>query len=180
MPAFFVGCYTGDWDEAGYATQRFAEAYVHPPMPDERYPWVQYNSWKYGQEIDEAQQLAVLERCAALGIEVAILDLGWARTIGDWRPNPAKFPRGLRPIADRAHELGMKFGVHVAIAQMAPDAPAALAHPEWLAFHRQRLLRRRGHLPGPPALPRMADRCRSCGWSARSISTTSSRTAKMW
>jgi alpha-galactosidase len=28
----------------------------------------------------------------------------------------------------------MKFGVHVAIAQMAPDAPAAQAHPEWLAF----------------------------------------------
>ena len=134
VPAFFVGFYAGDWDEAGYATQRFAEAYVHPPMPDERYPWVQYNSWKYGQEIDEAQQLAVLERCAALGIEVAILDLGWARTIGDWRTNPAKFPRGLRPIADRAHELGMKFGVHVAIAQIAPDAPAAIEHPDWLAF----------------------------------------------
>jgi len=134
LPAFFVGAYRGDWDEAGYVTQRFAEAYVHPPMPDDRYPWVQYNSWKYGQEIDEAQQLTVLERCAELGIEVAILDLGWARTIGDWRPNPVKFPRGLRPIAERAHQLGMKFGVHVAIAQMAPDAPAALAHPEWLAF----------------------------------------------
>lgn len=134
VPAFFVGCYAGDWDEAGYVTQRFAEAHVHPPMPDDRYPWIQYNSWKYGQEIDEAQQLAVLERCAKLGIEVAILDLGWARTIGDWRPNPAKFPHGLRPIADRAHELGMKFGVHVAIAQMAPDAPAALEHPAWLAF----------------------------------------------
>lgn len=134
LPAFFVGAYHGDWDEAGYATQRFAEAYVHPPMPDDRYPWVQYNSWKYGQEIDEAQQLAVLERCAELGIEVVVLDLGWARTIGDWRPNPEKFPRGLRPIAERAHELGMKFGVHIAIAQMAPDAPAALAHPEWLAF----------------------------------------------
>ncbi|GIV70839.1 alpha-galactosidase [Caldilinea sp.] len=134
IPAFFVGCYDGDWDEAGYVTQRFAEAHVHPPMPDHRYPWVQYNSWKYGQEINEAQQLAVLERCAELGIEVVVLDLGWARTIGDWRPNPVKFPRGLRPIAERAHELGMKFGVHVAIAQMAPDAPAALAHPEWLAF----------------------------------------------
>jgi hypothetical protein len=97
VPAFFVGVYRGDWDEAGFVTQRFAEAYVHPPMPDDRYPWVQYNSWKYGQEIDEAQQLAVLERCAELGIEVAILDLGWARTIGDWRPNPAKFPRGCAP-----------------------------------------------------------------------------------
>jgi len=134
IPACFVGFYQGDWDEAGFCTQRFAEAFVHPPMPDDRYPWVQYNSWAYGQEIDEAQQLAMLDRCAELGLEVAILDLGWARTIGDWRPNPAKLPRGLRPIADRAHELGIKFGVHVAIAQMAPNAPAALEHPEWLAF----------------------------------------------
>lgn len=48
--------------------------------------------------------------------------------------NPVKFLRGLRPIADRAYELGMKFGIHVTIAQMAPDAPAAIEHPEWLAF----------------------------------------------
>ena len=133
-PAFFVGCYNGDWDEAGFVTQRFAEAHVHPPLPDERYPWVQYDSWKYGQAIDEAQQLAVLERLAELGIEVAVLDLGWARTIGDWRPDPVKFPRGLRPLADRAHALGMKFGVHVAIAQMALDVPAAQEHPEWLVY----------------------------------------------
>jgi alpha-galactosidase len=95
---------------------------------------VQYDSWKYGQTIDETQQLAVLERCASLGIEVMVLDLGWARAIGDWRPDPAKFPRGLRPLADRAHELGIRFGVHVAVAQMALDAPAALEHPEWLVY----------------------------------------------
>jgi alpha-galactosidase len=76
--------------------------------------------------------LAVLERCAALGIEVAVLDLGWARTIGDWRPNPAKFPRGLRPIADRAHELGMKFGILMQRigdydAQQMADTQAAIA-----------------------------------------------------
>lgn len=132
LPACFVGCFVGDWDEAGYVTQRFAEAYVHPPMPDERYPWVQYNSWRYGQEINEAQQIAVIERCAELGLEVFVVDLGWARQIGDWRPDPAKFPNGLRPLADRAHALGMKFGVHLALAQMHPDAPAAHAHPEWL------------------------------------------------
>jgi len=134
IPACFVGCYRGDWDEAGFRTQRFAEDHVHPPMPDDQYPWVQYDSWAYGQEIDEAQQMAVIDRCAELGIEAFILDLGWARAIGDWRPDPAKFPRGLRPLAERAHSLGMKFGVHVAIAQMAPDAPAAQEHPEWLAF----------------------------------------------
>jgi hypothetical protein len=128
----FAGFFSGDWDEAGYATQRFAEAYVHPPIPDDRYPWVQYNSWKYGKEISEEQQLAVLERCAELGMEVAVLDLGWSRAIGDWHADPAKFPRGLKPIADRAHELGMKFGVHLAIAQCDPQAPIALEHPEWL------------------------------------------------
>jgi alpha-galactosidase len=134
VPAWFAGQYSGDWDEAGYVTQRFAEAYVHPPMPDERYPWLQYNSWKYGQEIDEAQQLAVLDRCAELGVELVVLDLGWARTIGDWRPNPQKFPRGLAPIAERARSYGMRFGVHVALAQCAPDAPIANEHPKWRTY----------------------------------------------
>ena len=133
IPAVFFGHYDGDWDEAGYVTQRFAEAHVHPAYPDDRYPWVQYNSWKYGQEIDEAQQLAVIDRCHDLGIEVVVLDLGWANTIGDWRPNPAKFPNGLAPIAARAASYGMRFGVHIAIAQCAADAPIASQHPEWLA-----------------------------------------------
>ncbi len=133
VPACFLGRYYGDWDEAGYVTQRFAEAYVHPPRPDERYPWVQYNSWKYGQEINEAQQLAVIDRCAELGVELVVLDLGWARAIGDWRPDPQKFPRGLAPLAERARSYGMRFGVHVALAQCSPEAPVAQEHPEWLA-----------------------------------------------
>ncbi|MFM2310134.1 MAG: hypothetical protein RLY87_2256 [Chloroflexota bacterium] len=133
IPAVFFGHYDGDWDEAGYVTQRYAEAHVHPAYPDDRYPWVQYNSWKYGQEINEAQQLAVIDRCHDLGIEVVVLDLGWANTIGDWRPNPTKFPNGLAPIAARAASYGMRFGVHIAIAQCAADAPIASQHPEWLA-----------------------------------------------
>ena len=133
VPACFLGRYHGDWDEAGYVTQRFAEAYVHPPLPDERYPWVQYNSWKYGQEINEAQQLAVIDRCAELGVELVVLDLGWARAIGDWRPDPQKVPRGIAPLTERARSYGMRFGVHMALAQCSPDAPVALEHPEWLA-----------------------------------------------
>jgi hypothetical protein len=132
VPACFVGLYEGDWDQAGYVTQRFAEAYVHPPMPDDRYPWVQYNSWGYGQDIDEAQQLEAVERSARMGVEVVVLDLGWAAEIGDWRAHPGKFPRGLAPIADRAHELGMKFGVHIPLAQANVSSPVARQHPDWL------------------------------------------------
>jgi hypothetical protein len=132
LPAWFVGAYDGDWDEAGYVTQRFSEAYIAPPLPDARYPWVQYNSWKYGREIDEQQQLAVIERCARLGIELVVLDLGWSAAIGDWRPDPVKFPRGLRPLAERARALGMRFGVHLALPQCSVSAPIAQQHPEWI------------------------------------------------
>lgn len=132
IPAFFIGRYTGDWDEAGYVTQRFAETYVHPPMPDDRYPWAQYNSWRYEQNINEEQQLAAIDRCAELGVELAVMDLGWARMIGDWRPNPEKFPRGFKPLVERAHSYGMRFGVHVALAQCNPEAPVAKEHPDWL------------------------------------------------
>jgi len=132
VPGMFIGGYTGDWDEAGFVTQRFAEAHIHPALPDQHYPWVQYNSWKYGQEINEAQQLAVIDTCHELGIEVVVMDLGWARTIGDWHPNSTKFPRGLAPLAARAKQYGMRFGVHIAMAQCAPDAPIAQEHPEWL------------------------------------------------
>lgn len=132
LPAVFLGRFEGDWDEAGYVTQRFCEAHVYPPMPDARYPWAQYNSWAYDQDINEAQQMKAIERSASLGLELVVLDLGWARHIGDWRPDPVKFPRGLRPLAERARALGMRFGVHVALAQCSLDAPVALEHPDWL------------------------------------------------
>lgn len=132
IPGFFVGRFYGDWDEAGYVTQQFAEDHIHPKMPDERYPWVQYNSWAYDQDINEQQQLQAIDRCAELGIELVVLDLGWAREIGDWRPNPDKFPRGFKPLVERAKSYGMCFGVHVALAQCNKKAPVALEHPEWL------------------------------------------------
>jgi len=133
IPACFVGLFHGDWDEAGYTTQRFAEGYVHPPMPDDRYPWIQYNTWGYGQDIDEAQQLRAVELCAEMGVEVVVLDLGWAAQIGEWRADPVKFPRGLAPLADRVHELGMKFGVHIPLAQANVNSPVVKEHPDWLA-----------------------------------------------
>lgn len=132
IAAAFFGRFHGDWDEAGYVTQQFSEKYVYPAAPDGEYPWVQYNSWAYEKNINEEQQLLAIERCAQLGIELVVLDLGWARGIGDWHVDPVKFPHGLRPLAQKARSCGIRFGVHVALAQCDPEAPAAKEHPEWL------------------------------------------------
>ncbi|MCR4616121.1 MAG: alpha-galactosidase [Clostridiales bacterium] len=33
----------------------------------------------------------------------------WYNTVGDWRPDPERFPQGLKPLSDAIHQRGMKF-----------------------------------------------------------------------
>ncbi len=119
-------------------TQRFAEAHVHPPMPDDRYPWAQYNSWGYDQEIDEAQQMEAIERCAAVGVEVVVHGPGLGRADRRMACGPRKVPaRAARHSPTAAHALGLKFGVHIPLAQANVDSPVAREHPG-LAHRRHR------------------------------------------
>lgn len=130
LPGAFLGPFQGEWDDAGYQTQRFTEAVLAPPAPLD-FPWVSWDSWGYGFDINEGILLENAERAAALGIELFVVDLGWARQIGDWRHDPIRFPRGLRPLSDKVHQLGMRFGLHFALADAAPDSPVLREHPNW-------------------------------------------------
>jgi alpha-galactosidase len=89
-------------------------------------PLVTYNTWfAYGTEIDDASMRAEMERVAALGVELFVIDAGWyAGTgaagpfdfdagLGGWTADPARFPNGLAPLREYAHSLGMKFGLWV-------------------------------------------------------------------
>ncbi|HET6387659.1 MAG TPA: alpha-galactosidase [Armatimonadota bacterium] len=62
---------------------------------------------------------------AALGLEMLHIDAGWFRGVGDWRPDPVKFPHGLAAAADYAHAKGLKFGLWVGWTQGGIDADAA-------------------------------------------------------
>jgi alpha-galactosidase len=50
---------------------------------------------------------------AELGVDMFHIDAGWFREVGDWYPNPTKFPHGLAVIADEAHKHGLKFGLWI-------------------------------------------------------------------
>jgi alpha-galactosidase len=89
-------------------------------------PLVTYNTWfAYGTEIDEASMRAEMERAAALGVELFVIDAGWyAGTgaagpfdfdagLGGWTADPARFPSGLAPLREYAHSLGLRFGLWV-------------------------------------------------------------------
>ncbi|MDR1454731.1 MAG: alpha-galactosidase [Tannerella sp.] len=56
----------------------------------------------------------------------------WLHNIGNWTIDPVRFPDGLRPIADAAHDAGAKFMVWFEPERVRPKSEIGLAHPEWL------------------------------------------------
>lgn len=108
------------------------ESLPHPPLG-----WNSFDC--HGVFINEAQALANLEvfvqRLKPHGYEYFCLDAGWyseydfqfsegtsasreGRTTnmdeyGRYVASPKLFPRGLRYLADRCHEQGVKFGIHI-------------------------------------------------------------------
>src|SRR4029077_3151719 len=97
-----------------------------------------YNTWfLYGTEIDEDLMIAEMDRAAALGIELFVVDAGWyvgageadrfdfSSGLGSWTVDPVKFPSGLARLAVYAHGLGMKFGLWVEPERVALSTVAA-------------------------------------------------------
>lgn len=131
-PAAFIGFFQGDWDEAGYRTQRFVESSLARPAPDlQRFPYMSWDSWGYQEQFDETTLMRNARIAASLGVELFIVDLGWASQIGDWHSDPAKFPHGMKAVSDYVHALGMKFGVHLTPAEASPNSPVMIDNPDW-------------------------------------------------
>ncbi len=134
VPNAFLGLFHGDWDEAGYRTQRFVESVLAKPAPDSKFfPYVSWDSWGYGDKIDEQTLRRNADIAANLGVQLFTVDLGWARGIGDWHADPAKFPSGLDALSDYVHSLGMKFGLHFALAEADASSPVLRDNPDWSA-----------------------------------------------
>jgi alpha-galactosidase len=103
-------------------------------------PPVSQNSWfvfDAGNGTTEANQLEHIRALPALGGEVWWLDAGWFQGgwphgVGSLVPKPENFPHGLRPLADEAHKLGLKFLVWFETERVAPTSPVATEHPEFV------------------------------------------------
>ncbi len=121
-PTVFVGCYRGDVDDGANRLHRFVATHLRPPVSDARYPLVVNNSWGSGMAVDEDLARKMIDDSASLGVELFHIDAGWFRDVGDWHPNPAKFPNGVAPVSDYVHSKGMLFGLWVAWTQGGTDA----------------------------------------------------------
>lgn len=99
-----------------------------------------YNSWEATEfRVNEAGQMALAEKAAALGIDRFVMDDGWfgqrkndLAGLGDWYVNQEKFPHGLKPLIDKVHALGMDFGLWVEPEMVNPDSDLYRKHPDWV------------------------------------------------
>ncbi len=140
-PVFYGGFSPAGFGEASRRLHRFERAHLLP-RPGGRLPLrkVLYNSWEATLfDVNEAGQIALADKAAAIGVERFVVDDGWfgARKddhagLGDWTVNPVKFPRGLKPLIDHVHGLGMDFGLWVEPEMVNADSDLYRAHPDWV------------------------------------------------
>jgi hypothetical protein len=128
-PTVFLGAFEGGPDGAGNQLRPWVRVVLGNPLTwkDEHYPLVVNNSWGSGMAIDEPLALRMIAESKELGVEMFHIDAGWFRGVGDWYPDPKKFPHGLAFISGEAHKNGLRFGIWVDWTQAALDTePGAL------------------------------------------------------
>jgi alpha-galactosidase len=109
-------------------------------VPSAREKPVHFNTWEalyFSHDLSRLFTLA--ERAAAVGVERFVLDDGWFKgrnsdqsNLGDWTPDPFKYPEGLKPLIDKVDALGMEFGLWVEPEMVNPDSDLYRAHPDWV------------------------------------------------
>ncbi|OTB18604.1 glycoside hydrolase family 36 protein [Daldinia sp. EC12] len=107
------------------------------------------NSWEgLGFDFNQSSMIKLAEDAAGLGCSLFVNDDGWFGTdyprdndtlgLGDWSPDPAKFPDGLGPYVEQVDKIvvqntseHVKFGLWVEPEMVNPDSDLYKQHPEW-------------------------------------------------
>ncbi|EQL04211.1 hypothetical protein G6O67_005007 [Ophiocordyceps sinensis] len=134
------------------------------------------NSWEgLGFDYDAGKIQKLAAESADLGVKLFVLDDGWFGVqhprnddragLGDWEANPAKFPKGLKPLVDGIRDLNsgdssteLKFGLWFEPEMVNPNSSLYEKHPDW-ALHAGRYPRTetRHQLVLNVALPEVQD-----------------------
>jgi alpha-galactosidase len=148
LPHTFFGVAAKATSDETSALRQFVLQGIRHGRPFE--PLVTYNTWfAYGTRVNEDAMVAEIDRAAALGVEMFVLDAGWYlgagetgdfdfdAGLGTWTADPDRFPSGLPSLADYAHGVGIKFGLWVEPERvaLATVGRSGLAQEPWLATH---------------------------------------------
>ncbi|KOS22442.1 Alpha-galactosidase 2 [Escovopsis weberi] len=110
------------------------------------------NSWEgLGFDYNATTIYNLAQETAALGAQLLVLDDGWFgvkyprltdnAALGDWEPNPERFPQGLPPFVDDVTSIAvanssetLEFGLWFEPEMVSPNSSLYHEHPDW-AIH---------------------------------------------
>lgn len=92
-------------------------------------------AWGYERGFTREQVLGTLPKARELGFEWAVLDDGWQTNEGDWKLDPAKFPRGdadMRAFVAAVRAQGLRPRLWLAPLAADPGSDVLHDHPDML------------------------------------------------
>ncbi len=97
------------------------------------------NNWEGTYfNFNEEKLLNIAKVGKDMGLELFVLDDGWFgkrnddhSSLGDWEENLEKLPNGIAGLADKIHDIDMKFGLWYEPEMISPDSNLYRAHPDW-------------------------------------------------
>ena len=137
LPALHFGFFDHDFEEGTNCLRRYLYDKVCPRfMGKPVLPPLSYDHYfGVGNDWDEAFLRTQVDRAAELGLEYFVLDGGWeiggfSGGTGNWQPDPARLPNGIKPIADYVRGKGMKFGIWIEPERAVKGTNWATRYPE--------------------------------------------------
>lgn len=141
-PAMIFGLSSDGANGASRRLHRYILDQIMPKPFSRQCSRILYNSWEATTfSVNEEQQVALAKIAKEIGVELFVMDDGWFKGrkddyagLGDWTPDPVKFPNGLGSMIKRINELGLDFGIWVEPEMVNPNSDLYRNHPDW-ALH---------------------------------------------
>ena len=139
-PAVHIGLVSGDLDTTVQAMHNHLRRFVLPSVGAESAYRIQYlipGDQGYlkrgGYAFSESAVREGIDIAESIGAELFILDAEWWDEHGDWFPSPSRFPRGLEPLVECAHQKGLLFWMHSEIERAyGKGCKIVNEHPDWI------------------------------------------------
>jgi alpha-galactosidase len=98
------------------------------------------NNWEATYfDFNEEKILCIARTAKEFGIELFVLDDGWfgkrnddTTSLGDWYPDEAKLPNGIKGLAEKIVNMGLKFGLWFEPEMINKQSELYKKHPDWL------------------------------------------------
>lgn len=104
------------------------------PVPADSYEPI-WCAWGYERNFTVDEVMKAIPMAKQLGLKWVVLDDGWQKGVGDWTPDPKKFPRGdkdMVALTDAIKRAGMKPALWIAPLAVAPGSDLLHDHPDML------------------------------------------------